>query len=115
MAKLIILPQFIDERGELTVVENLFPHNYKSVCFIKNADGFVRERESKKKSHQALICINGSVDVSVKLNGKIQTYTLSSSNQCLLLKPEEWNILDNFKNNAILLVASNENYAIGDL
>lgn len=114
MAKLIFLPQFIDERGELTVVENLFPQNYKSVYFIKNADGFVKGNEHEKKSYQALICINGSVDITVKQKEKVESYTLNSSNQCLLLKPEEWNSLDNFRNNAILLVASNENYDAGD-
>jgi dTDP-4-dehydrorhamnose 3,5-epimerase-like enzyme len=114
MAKLISLPQFIDERGELTVVENLLPEDYKRVYFIKNADGHIRGNHSHKKSHQALICINGSVDVKVRIKEQIMNFTLNSSNQCLLLKPDEWHFLENFRNDAILLVASTENYNLED-
>lgn len=114
MAQLITLPQYIDERGELTVIENLLPENYKRVYFIKNADGHTRGNHSHKKAHQALICINGSVDVNVKVKDSAVNFTLESSNQCLLLKPDEWHLLENFKDEAILLVASNENYSIDD-
>jgi len=114
MAKLIFLPQFKDERGELTVVENLLPQHYKRIYFIKNADGFVRGNHCHKKSHQALVCINGSVDVMIKSNNEMETFVLNSSNQCLLLKPDEWHRLENFRDNAILLVASNENYDADD-
>jgi dTDP-4-dehydrorhamnose 3,5-epimerase-like enzyme len=114
MAKLIFLPQFSDERGKLTVVENLLPQHYKRIYFIKNADGFVRGSHSHKKSYQALVCINGRVDVKVKINNIIEVFSLNTSNKCLLLNPDEWHQLENFKDNAIVLVASNENYDADD-
>ena len=110
MAKIIYLPQFIDTRGELTVVEKLLPYEYKRVKIIKNPVGIVKGNNQTLKAHQAILCISGGVDVIVKLNEQYEYFALDATNKCLLLEPKDWYQLENFKENTILLLVSNQEY-----
>jgi dTDP-4-dehydrorhamnose 3,5-epimerase-like enzyme len=108
MAELIHLPQFTDERGVLTVLENVFSKGFKRIYFIKQADGKIRGHHSHIKTSQLLTCIQGSVRVLVKRENDVMEFLLDSDDKCLLLNPEDWHEMIDFQDNAILLVASNE-------
>ena len=108
MAKLIHLPQFTDERGILTVLENVFSKGFKRIYFIKQADGKIRGQHSHINTSQLLTCIHGSVKVVVKQMNEVTEFLLDADNKCLILNPEDWHEMIDFNNNAILLVASNE-------
>jgi dTDP-4-dehydrorhamnose 3,5-epimerase-like enzyme len=108
MAQLIHLPQFTDERGLLTVLENVFTNDFKRIYYIKNADGKIRGRHSHIKTSQILTCIQGSVKVLVKQANDVIEFLLDTDDKCLLLNPEDWHEMLDFQDNAILLVASNE-------
>lgn len=110
MAKIITLPQNIDERGELTVIENVFQNDYKRIYFIKNADGFIRGKHRHIESSQILTCIQGSVKVLVTNDFQEQIYNLDSCQKSLVLNPEDWHKMYDFNDNAILLVASNTKF-----
>lgn len=108
MARFIDLPQYSDERGVLTVIENVFSKGFKRIYFIKQADGKIRGHHSHIKTSQLLICIQGRVRVLVKQANKELEFLLDTDNKCLILNPEDWHEMFDFQDNAILLVASNE-------
>ncbi len=63
-----------------------------------------------KKTIQGLICINGECRITVHNAQGLKEYILTVPNQCLLLDPEDWHEMSEFKNNAILLVLASEYY-----
>ncbi|GAB3643778.1 sugar 3,4-ketoisomerase [Spirosoma arcticum] len=110
MAHLCKLTQHSCERGDLTVFENLIPGALKRIFYITNADGNSRGGHRHKRAWQALICIQGRVDIRVETGGQTGCYSLNRPNQCLILEPDDWHVLENLLNKAIVLVVSNEKY-----
>lgn len=110
MAQLLKLAQYSCERGDLTVVENILPGALKRIFYIANADGATRGGHRHHKAWQALVCIQGSVDVLIESGRYTNRYSLTSADQCLVLEPNDWHLLENFQNSAIVLVMSNEYY-----
>lgn len=110
MAHLLTLARHTCERGDLTVFEKILPGSLKRVFFIANADGATRGGHRHHRAWQALVCIQGSVEVYVETPAKRLVYRLDDPTQCLLLEPCDWHLLENFEDNAIVLVVSNEAY-----
>lgn len=110
MAHLLKLARHTGERGDLTVFENMLPGSLKRVFFITNADGATRGGHRHRRAWQALVCIQGRVEVYVETPAKRLVYRLDEPTQCLLLEPCDWHLLENFEQNAIVLVVSNEVY-----
>ena len=113
MAELINLQTHSDERGSLTVIENILPFDIKRVYYIYNVT-LPRGGHRHKKTVQALIAINGSCEVYINTGGEEQTITLNNSAKCLILQPEDWHSMYNFKEGTILLALSSENYDVND-
>jgi len=114
MAQLHQLAQHSCERGDLTVFEKLLPGSLKRIYYIANADGSTRGGHGHHKAWQALMCIQGSMDVLVRTSEKSCFYSLNKPNQCLVLEPDDWHLLENFQDSAIVLVVSNEYYDAQD-
>lgn len=110
MAELLQLAQHSCHRGDLTVFENILPGTLKRVFCITNADGATRGGHRHERAWQALVCIQGSVEVYVETPAKRLVYRLDEPTQCLLLEPCDWHLLENFRANAIVLVVANEVY-----
>ncbi len=108
MAELIHLPQYSDERGSLTVLEDIFAEGFKRVFFIKQADGHIRGKHSHIKTSQLITCIQGSVRVLVKRENEVIEFLLNTDNESIILNPDDWHEMLDFKDDAILLVAANE-------
>ncbi|MBC7893302.1 MAG: WxcM-like domain-containing protein, partial [Sphingobacteriaceae bacterium] len=66
MPQLHQLVQHSCERGDLTVFEKLLPGSLKRIYYIANSDGSTRGGHGHHKAWQALMCIQGSVDVLVR-------------------------------------------------
>lgn len=111
MPQLIELPTFSDGSGSLTVFEKLLPGDIKRVFYIYGVTADEqRGMHGHHKTWNSLICVVGSCSVYVK-NATIETrFELSKPNQCLILAPEDWHIMDRFSPDAVLLVTSNEYY-----
>lgn len=111
MAELLEFNTISDERGDLIVVEKLLPFEVKRFYYIFNVKGDdVRGGHRHKKTIQALICLGGKCRVFVD-NGKSKiNYELDNPNKCLLLAPEDWHTMDQFSENATLLVMASEYY-----
>jgi tellurite resistance-related uncharacterized protein len=110
MAKLYELKTFVSDNGNLTVFENVIPGTIQRVFYIYGAGQNPRAGHRHVRAWNALICLNGSCRV-YNHNGQVEnTYYLHDPRQCLVLEPEDWHIMDEFSDDAILLVVSNELY-----
>ena len=110
---LIELPTFRDDRGALTVLDNLLPFPVVRMYWIYGADGFTRGGHRHSVTRQALIAIAGKVTVYVNDGIKSEQIELNRPNQCLLVEPQDWHTMT-FEPNAILLVLASEPYNKSD-
>ncbi len=110
MPQIFTLPVHSSSRGDLTVFENIIPGTLKRIFYITNADGETRGGHRHIKAWQALICIQGTCDIYVETPDKKMVFGLDQPNKVLVLEPQDWHTLENFSDNAIVLVVSNENY-----
>jgi len=114
MAKLISLKTFTDDRGNLTVVEKVFPFDVKRIFYIYGVDESERGGHRHHKTIQAAICLQGSCTI-FNNNGEIQKeFILDSPDKCLILEPEDWHKMYAFSKDAILMVLASEYYAQED-
>jgi len=117
MAKIIQFKTFSDERGSLTVADNLqtlLPFAIKRMFYIYNVDASERGGHRHKTTWQAALCIKGSCIVYCD-NGKEQKeFLLDSPDKFLLLAPEDWHIMKEFSKDALFLVFASENYDPND-
>lgn len=113
MSQIIKLPTFTDNRGSLTVVENILPFEVKRTYFIYDAQG-QRGGHRHKQAIQALVCINGSCDIYINDGQTEKTVPLNHANDCLILEPKDWHTMDNFSQGSVLLVFSSEYYDVED-
>lgn len=104
MPQLIELKTISDNRGDLTVIERILPFDIKRVYFIYNTNEKCRGGHKHKKNIQALISVNGSCKV---ICGDV-TYILDSPSKCLILQPEDFHHMCDFKDSCVLSVISSE-------
>jgi dTDP-4-dehydrorhamnose 3,5-epimerase-like enzyme len=110
MAKLIELPTFADARGKLTVVENVMPFEIKRIFYIYGVDDSVRGGHRHHKTYQAAFCIQGACTIWTDDGTVKQKFAMDSPAKCLLLDPRDWHTLQEFTDDAILMVLASENY-----
>ena len=106
-----------DKFGYLTPIEfgQEIPFEVKRLYYIYDVnDNQVRGNHSHKKLHQVLICVHGSVDVTLKNHFGEETYTLDDPSVGLYVGPDNWREMSNFKDGAVLFVLASENYDEGD-
>jgi dTDP-4-dehydrorhamnose 3,5-epimerase-like enzyme len=112
MAELKKLTTKVDERGSLSVIENVLPFDIKRVFFLYNIkSGEKRGGHGHIKTKMALVATGGHVDILVA-NGRDQdrTYHLNSASEVLILNPEDWHQLSNFSKHCSVIVMASENY-----
>ena len=114
MPQLIELDTFNTDSGNLTVFEKIIPGTIKRVFYIYGAGETQRGGHRHHKSWNALICIHGNCRVYSNDGEKEEFFLLDSPASCLILEPKDWHIMDNFSEDAILLVLSNEYYDKAD-
>jgi WxcM-like, C-terminal len=107
--KKLNLTEIIDSRGSLCVFQDELPFEIKRLFWITNADGQIRGGHRHFRTRQALIAINGAVDIYINDGVNEQNITLNSSAHCLILEPEDWHTM-HFHSGAILLVLASEEY-----
>lgn len=110
MAKLYELKTFESDTGNLTVFEGIIPGVIQRVFYIYEAGRTARAGHRHHRTWHALVCLAGSCRVYNNNGTQEDTFLLTTPRQCLVLKPEDWHIMDLFSDDAILLVMSNELY-----
>lgn len=115
MAHIIELPVHHDPRGSLTVLEKVLPFSIKRVFWIdKLQEDLVRGGHRHHETFQAMICLQGQTEVSVKKYGKTENFLLNRPNTVLILEPEDWHEMKDFKHHPILLVMASHEYDAKD-
>lgn len=111
MAKLFRIPRYIDQRGGLTVLDNmeeLLPFPVKRVFFITATTDAIRGEHRHHTTRQAVICIQGSCIVANNDGKKKQDFLLDDPGKCLILDTVDWHAMHSFSHNSILLIFASE-------
>lgn len=114
MPNLVELSTFHSEAGNLTVFEKMMPGTIKRVFYIYGAGHIPRGGHRHKLTWNALICLHGQCRVYVNNGLEENHYLLTSPTTCLILEPRDWHTMEDFSEDAILLVLSNEYYDLND-
>lgn len=113
MPSLIQLPTHSDDRGSLTFIDKILPFDVKRIFYIYDAKG-IRGEHRHVKNIQALICVKGSCRVFNDNGSKKESFFLDSPQKCLILQPEDWHTMDEWSEDAVLLVLASEHYDVKD-
>lgn len=116
MSKLIQLTTHSSEKGDLTVFEKILPGEIKRAFYIYNVASVSQERalHGHRKESNALIAITGECRIFVTNGIEESYYNLNKPNECLVIEPGDWHIIDQFTKETVLLVMSNETYDPSD-
>ncbi|MDQ1090522.1 MULTISPECIES: FdtA/QdtA family cupin domain-containing protein [unclassified Siphonobacter] len=114
MAHLIDLKTFTDERGNLTVVEKVIPFPIKRIFYIYGVDNSIRGGHRHHHTIQAAICLQGTCTIYNDNSQHKQQFVLNSADKCLILNPEDWHQMDDFSEDAILMVLASEYFTPED-
>lgn len=110
MARIFTLDTFNSASGDLTVYNNTLPGDIKRVFYIHGAGNSLRGGHRHHKAWNALICVVGQCRVYVQDSEGEKDYLLASPDTCLILEPKDWHVMDQFSEDAVLLVLANEPY-----
>lgn len=113
MSKIINIPEFIDSRGALYVIENTLPFEVKRIYYICKIKG-LRGGHRHKKTRQALICVAGCCNVFVNDGINKKNYILNNPKKCLILEPEDWHTMRSDIDLTTLLILASEFYDVED-
>ena len=115
--KFISLNNFLDHRGELTIIESgkNIPFEIKRVYFITPTD-FTAKRgcHAHKNLLQLIVPINGAFSVSLDDGICKTTHQLTDPTQGLLIQKMIWREIYNFTENATCLVIASQHYDAND-
>lgn len=112
-AQIIQLPRFLDERGNLSVLESSrhVPFSFKRCYWIYDVPGGeLRGSHAFKVQHEIIIALSGSFDAVIHDGNEEKRYSLSRSYYGLYLPPMHYRTLDNFSTNSLALVISSTAY-----
>lgn len=104
--KIIKLPRFLDERGNLSFVEQLnhIPFKIHRTYWIYDVPGGeTRGGHAFKKNDEFIIALSGAFDVIIDDGHKKETYRLNRSYYGLYIPRGLWRTIENFSTNSFAL------------
>jgi dTDP-4-dehydrorhamnose 3,5-epimerase-like enzyme len=113
MAQWFDLPTFTDTRGSLTVLEKVLPFEIRRAYWIYATDNAQRGGHRHLQTQQALVCLQGQVQLNIVRDKVNEHYQLNAPHQCLLVAPQDWHSMV-FSHDAILLVLASHEYDASD-
>ena len=105
--KLLNLPKFEDNRGNLSFVEefNQIPFEIKRTYWIYDVPGGqVRGGHAFKEQEEIIIALSGSFDVIVDDGHEKRTFSLSRSYYGLFIPSKLWRSMENFSTNSLSMI-----------
>lgn len=111
--KLINLPKILDDRGNLSFIEEEkhFPFVIKRVYWIYDVPGGeIRGGHAYKTNNELVIALSGSFDVILNDGIKETKYSMNRSYYGLLVPQMIWRQLENFSTNSLTLILSSSEY-----
>jgi dTDP-4-dehydrorhamnose 3,5-epimerase-like enzyme len=115
--KVISLPKILDERGNLSFVEELnhIPFEIKRCYWIYDVPGGTeRGGHAYKENQEFVIALSGSLDVVIDNGSKKETFHLNRSYYGLYIPKMFWRQMNNFSTNSLALILSSTKYDEND-
>jgi dTDP-4-dehydrorhamnose 3,5-epimerase-like enzyme len=115
--RVIELPRVLDERGNLTFIEENrhIPFEIKRVYYLYDVPGgATRGGHAHKQLQQFIIAASGSFDVVLDDGSSRERHHLNRSYYGLYLPSMVWRELDNFSSGSVCLVLASEYFDEGD-
>ncbi len=104
---IIELPKIIDERGNLTFIEegNHIPFEIKRTYWIYDVPGGeFRGSHAFKETEELIVALSGSFDIVLNDGKEEKKYTLNRSYYGLYVPKLTWRKIENFSTNSLALV-----------
>ena len=117
MERIIELPKILDERGNLTFVEQVrhVPFDIKRVYWIYDVPGGqIRGGHAFIHQQEMIIALSGSFDVVINDGKTVKPYHLNRSYFGLYVPAGIWRHMENFSTNSVALVISSTKYDESD-
>lgn len=111
--KIIQLPKIGDERGNLSIIEQIkqIPFEIKRVHWIYDVPGgFDRGGHAYMKTEEFIVALSGSFDVVIDDGEEKVVYPLNRSYFGLYVPKGMWRTMTNFSTNSLALVLSSTEY-----
>lgn len=111
--KIIELPRFLDNRGNLSFLENnnQLPFVIKRVHWIYDVPGGEkRGRVAYKETEEFVVALSGSFDVIVHDGKQKHVLPLNRSYKGVYIPPGTWRTIENFSTNSVALICASTHY-----
>ena len=111
--KILSLPKIGDERGNLSIIEQIkqIPFEIKRVHWIYDVPGGIdRGGHAYKETDEFIVALSGSFDVVIYDGESRITYPLNRSYFGLYVPKGMWRTMTNFSTNSLALVLSSTEY-----
>lgn len=115
--KIIELPKFLDERGNLSFIEEdkHIPFKIARSYWIYDVPGGeVRGGHAYKENQEFIVALSGSFDVILDNGNEKQTYHLNRSYYGLYVPKGWWRSMENFSTNSLALMVASTPYCPED-
>ena len=111
--KIINLPKIADERGNLSIIENVknIPFTMKRVHWIYDVPGGIdRGGHAFKENEEFIVALSGSFDVLLDDGKEKKVVSLKRSYYGLYIPNGIWRVMNDFSTNALALVLSSKDF-----
>jgi hypothetical protein len=117
MIKLINLPKILDDRGNLSFLEegNHIPFKIRRIYWIYDVPGGeFRGSHAFRKTEEMIIALSGSFDVLLHDGDEERRFHLNRSYYGVYVPNMIWRKLENFSTNSLALILSSTPFEQGD-
>ncbi len=115
--RLIELPKFLDDRGNLSFIEERkhIPFDIKRTYWIYDVPGGeIRGSHAFKETQELIVALSGSFDLVLNDGQQEIKYHLNRSYFGIYVPQMFWRRMENFSTNSLALVLSSTNYSATD-
>jgi len=115
--KLISLPKILDDRGNLSFIEEIQHVPFKiarSYWIYDVPGGETRGGHSYKKNQELIVALSGSFTVVTNNGVDTEEFVLNRSYSALYVPNGIWRHMENFSTNAFALILSSTEYDVKD-
>ena len=116
-AKIIDLPKFFDERGNLTVIENAreIPFTIRRAYWVYDVPGGEhRGGHAYRNNQELIVALSGSFDIIIDNGVERQVFPMNRSYFGLYVPSGLWREMANFSTNSLALILSSTAYDEAD-
>lgn len=113
IAKIIELPKFLDERGNLSFIEEMshIPFKIRRTYWIYDVPGGeIRGGHAYRENEEFIVALSGSFDVVLDDGFQQKSFSMNRSYYGLYVPKGLWREMRNFSTNSLALVLSSTEY-----